>query len=98
MRFQIIADAYNSLPFVKTVDTDNLQAITADIADLGNAFIPMFVVDFEENKTYRVVSVDDQLFLSDDAHEHLGAFTKAEGFKRLENTNQPSAMEAQECP
>jgi hypothetical protein len=83
MRFQIIANAYNSLPFVKTVDTDNLQAITADIADLGNAFIPMFVVDFEENKTYRVVSVDDQLFLSDDASELLGPFTEPDYFKRV---------------
>ena len=83
MRFQIIANAYNSLPFVKTVDTDNLQAITADIADLGNAFIPMFVVDFEENKTYRVVSVDDQLFLSDDASELLGPATEPDYFKRV---------------
>ena len=83
MRFHIIANAYNSLPFVKTVDTDNLQAITADIADLGNAFIPMFVVDFEENKTYRVVSVDDQLFLSDDASELLGPATEPDYFKRI---------------
>ena len=83
MRFQIIANAYNSLPFVKTVDTDNLQAVTADIADLGEAFIPMFVVDFEENKTYRVVDAEDEMFLSDDASELLGPFTEPEYFKRI---------------
>ena len=83
MRFQIISYGYNSLPFVKTVDTDNLQAVTADITDLGDAFIPMFVVDFEENKTYRVVDAEGDLFLSDDASELLGPFTEPDYFKRI---------------
>ena len=83
MRFQIIANAYNSLPFVKTVDTDNLQAVTSDIADLGEAFIPMFVVDFEQDKTYRVVDIEGEVFLSDDASELLGPFTEPEYFKRI---------------
>lgn len=83
MRFQIIANAYNSLPFVKTVDTDNLQAVTADLAELGEAFIPMFVVDFEESKTYRVVDIEGDVFLSDDASELLGPATEPDYFKRV---------------
>ena len=83
MRFQIIANAYNSLPFVKTVDTDNLQAVTADLAGLGEAFIPMFVVDFEDSKTYRVVDIEGDVFLSDDASELLGPATEPDYFKRV---------------
>jgi hypothetical protein len=83
MRFQIIANAYNSLPFVKAVDAENLQAVTADVADIGEAFIPMFVVDFEESKTYRAVVVDGDVFLSDDATELLGPATEPEYFKRI---------------
>ena len=83
MRFQIIANAYNSLPFVKAVDAESLQAVTADAADIGEAFIPMFVVDFEESKTYRAVVVDGDVFLSDDATELLGPATEPEYFKRI---------------
>jgi hypothetical protein len=93
MRFQIIANAYNSLPFVKTVDADSLQAVTSDIDQLGGAFIPMFVVDFEDSKTYRVVVVDGDVFLSDDASELLGPATEPEYFKRLGG---PQTMETDE--
>ena len=84
MKFHIICNAYNAVPFVKEVDADDLSAVVADVDSIGVQFIPMFVFFPDEQKFYRVVKIDDgPTFLSDDADELLGIATPPEGFKRL---------------
>lgn len=89
MKLQVIYNSFSILPFVEDLETDSLQTALEQLS-FDNQFQPMFVVDFENQQTYRVVksldsSEDVIKFLSNDAHEHLGVFTKAEGFKRISN-------------
>ena len=84
MKFQIIIDAYNSLPFVKEVDSESLTSVVADVDSIGTQFIPMFVFAQEDQKFYRVVrSEDGPTFLSNDAEELLGIATPPEDLKRI---------------
>jgi hypothetical protein len=90
MKFHIICDAYNSLPFIKEVDTENLAAVTAEIRGIESSFMPKFVYSPEQESFYRIVKVypdvegeEPQVFLSDDAYEVLGSNTEPEYFKRI---------------
>ena len=90
MKFHIICDAYNSLPFIKEVDTENLSAVTAEIRGIESSFMPKFVYSPEQESFYRIVKIypdvegeEPEVFLSDDAYEVLGSNTEAEYFKRM---------------
>ena len=83
MKLFIVCDAFNSLSFVREIDTDSLLTAPADISSIESSFIPKFAYSPKEERFYRVVSVDGEIFLSDDAYELLGEATPPEGFNRM---------------
>lgn len=83
MKLYIVCDAFNSMPFVREIETDDLLTASADINKIESSFIPRFAYSPEAEKFYRIVSFDDQTFLSDDAYELLGPATPPEEFKRI---------------
>ena len=90
MKFHIICDAYNSLPFVKEVDSESLAAVTAEARAMEGSFMPLFVYSEDDGRFYRLVKIypevegaEPEVFLSDDAGELIGPNTDAEFFARI---------------
>lgn len=83
MKLFIVCDAFNSLPFVREIETDSLLTAHEDIGNIENSFIPKFAYSPDMEKFYRIVCLDEEVFLSDDAGELIGPNTDAEFFARI---------------
>ena len=80
MKYGVIVSRPNFLPYVIPVDEPTPVAVSA-VTDNRDLLTPLFVVDFEADKVYRVFETEGSFTLTDGAEEMLGFRTTMEAVK-----------------
>lgn len=87
MKFEIVCSPYNSLPVVVRVDLDSAKQMEDSVNEVEGYQVPLFVIDYERQKVFRVVLDGERYFVSDDAYDLIGQETPVGGFKRMTGEN-----------
>ena len=82
MRFSVILLSPYVMPVALDLSGDTLAAaVTSVNTEVGADYDPILVVDFEENKTYRVIwNEDGSKELADNASDTFGPLTPPDYF------------------